>query len=42
MVRLGVPEVQATECFGEDFSHGEALRILPPSAFHVNLLPELL
>jgi LmbE family N-acetylglucosaminyl deacetylase len=41
-LRAGLAGIEQRWAADEEFSHGEALRILPPGAFHVNLLPELL
>ncbi len=41
-LRAGLSGIEQRWAAAETFSHGEALRILSPGAFHVNLLPELL
>ena len=41
-LRAGLSGIEQRWAADETFSHGEALRVLSPSALHVNLLPELL
>jgi LmbE family N-acetylglucosaminyl deacetylase len=39
-LREGLEAMERRWAEGESFSHGEALKVLPPGLLHVNLLPE--